>query len=272
MREPLEVRGVRIGEGIPKIIVPIVEETPDAIVQAAQSLSEGAHTFVEWRADYCKEIGDPAAVKALLPRVREALGEKGLLFTFRTKPEGGVQEFSKESYIALCKAVAKSGCADLMDIEFVSGDEVVRELIGVLHEAGVKAVVSSHDFQGTPQWAEMVSRMRYMQDLGADIVKLAVMAHSHADMLELLSATQEMVSRYAQCPVITMSMGVYGVVSRMAGEVFGSAMTFGSVGKSSAPGQIPAKQLAEALQILHDSIGNAALHAADRRTVCNARA
>ena len=37
----------------------------------------------------------------------------------------------------------------------------------------------------------------------------------------------------------------------MAGESFGSAMTFGCIGKASAPGQIEADRLKEILQMLH---------------------
>ena len=40
-----------------------------------------------------------------------------------------------------------------------------------------------------------------------------------------------------------MSMGKLGVISRICGEVFGSAVTFGTAGKASAPGQLPANQL-----------------------------
>ena len=41
--------------------------------------------------------------------------------------------------------------------------------------------------------------------------------------------------------IITMSMTVAGVISRLCDEVFSSAMTFGMVGLVSAPGQIPVK-------------------------------
>ena len=47
-----------------------------------------------------------------------------------------------------------------------------------------------------------------------------------------------MVNNYADRPIITMSMAATGVISRVCGEVFGSALTFGAVGKASAPGQI----------------------------------
>jgi len=86
-----------------------------------------------------------------------------------------------------------------------------------------------------------------------DIPKIAVMPTCVEDVLILLSATNEMYTKYADRPIITMSMGPLGVVSRLSGEIFGSAMTFGAVGKVSAPGQIPVRELATTLDILHKS-------------------
>ena len=57
-------------------------------------------------------------------------------------------------------------------------------------------------------------------------------------------------------PLITMSMGPVGMISRLCGEVFGSALTFGSVGKASAPGQVNANDLAGVLKLIHESMGN----------------
>lgn len=89
-----------------------------------------------------------------------------------------------------------------------------------------------------------------MQDCGADLLKLAVMPQDAADVLTLLSATLEMSEKYAKQPVVTMSMGAKGAVSRLAGEVFGSAMTFGSAGVASAPGQVSVPELKMALEVL----------------------
>ena len=80
------------------------------------------------------------------------------------------------------------------------------------------------------------------------------MPQSEKDVLTLLAATEEMVSNYARQPVVTMAMSGLGVVSRLAGEVFGSTITFGSAKKVSAPGQIPAKELKKVLELLHNSL------------------
>ena len=115
-------------------------------------------------------------------------------------------------------------------------------------------MASSHDFGKTPEYDEIVRRLRKMRELGADIPKIAVMPQSKKDVLALLSATEEMATDYADRPIITMSMKGTGAISRLCGEVFGSALTFGAVGKASAPGQIGTEDLAEALRIIHESL------------------
>jgi len=93
-----------------------------------------------------------------------------------------------------------------------------------------------------------------MQDMGADIAKIAVMPNSTTDVLTLLIATAEMFERYADRPLITISMSPRGVITRLTGELFGSAATFGSVDKTSAPGQIPVTELAALLTKLHSLV------------------
>mgnify|MGYP000529625487 CR=1 FL=1 len=82
-----------------------------------------------------------------------------------------------------------------------------------------------------------------MQELGADIPKIAVMPTCKQDVITLLSATLEMSEKYADRPIITMSMAGTGVISRLTGETFGSALTFGAASKASAPGQIGVNEL-----------------------------
>ena len=191
---------------------------------------------------------------ATLKKLRCALGTLPLLFTFRTKKEGGEKEITMEQYTALNLAVAASGDADLIDVEIFSGDGVVKANIDGIHKAGALVVGSNHDFFATPEKDAIVSRLRKMQEMGADIPKIAVMPKSTADVLTLLAATAEMHETYADRPIITMSMSAKGVISRLSCEAFGSAMTFGAVGQVSAPGQIPVEQLRQVLDILHGAL------------------
>jgi 3-dehydroquinate dehydratase-1 len=77
------------------------------------------------------------------------------------------------------------------------------------------------------------------------------MPASPEDVLTLLGATADYASRPDARPAITMAMGPLGVVSRLAGETFGSALTFGTVGAASAPGQVDAGALRAALEVVH---------------------
>ena len=156
-----------------------------------------------------------------------------------------------EEYTILNKEVANSGDVDLIDIEMFSGDDIVKENIYNIHKAGVLVVGSNHDFIKTPEKDKIISRLGRMQDMGADILKLAAMANNPEDVIKLLDATNEMYSKYANRPLVTISMGPLGVISRLGGEVFGSAMTFGAVGQESAPGQIPLDELVHILGIIH---------------------
>ena len=141
----------------------------------------------------------------------------------------------------------ESGCADLVDIEFFTAGAGLPGLIAQAHAHGTAVVCSSHDFAKTPPQAEMTARLCAMQAAGADLPKLAVMPQNRRDVLALLAATAEMAERHPETPVITMSMGALGAVSRICGEAMGSAMTFASAGKASAPGQIELDVLAPIL-------------------------
>lgn len=250
----LDVRGVKIGEGAPKVIVPIVGKNEYEILERAELISAMNIHIVEWRVDFYEDVFDVEKVLSTAEKMRKALKDIPILFTFRTKKEGGEKEISMEQYTALNKAAAQSGHVDLIDVEVFSGDEIVKENINNIQGAGVLVVASNHDFFKTPEKEELVSRLRKMQDMNADILKIAVMPTNKADVLTLLSATEEMFSKYANRPLITMSMGPMGVVSRLSGEVFGSSMTFGAVGQVSAPGQIPVEDLSNVLEIMHKAL------------------
>ena len=243
--KPVVVRNVAIGEAIPKICVPIVGKTIDEILNQAKHICEIGADVVEWRVDWFEEVNNYESVENAAKQLRDILGETPILFTFRTAKEGGERAIEPDEYVELNEKIAKSGYVDLVDVEAFIGDTYVEKVVKTSHECGVKVIASK---------AELISRMRKMQELGADISKIAVMPQSTEDVLTLLSATEEMRRCYADRPVITMSMAGTGVVSRMCGEVFGSALTFGAAGKVSAPGQIDVEELRTVLGIIHKSL------------------
>lgn len=249
----IQIRNITIGEGRPKICVPVVGQTEEDILRRLPDLflflsmlwSGGLTGFRMF--SILKKSCHTA--KAL----RSALGELPLLFTFRNAKEGGEKEISAEAYRKLNLTLAASGLVDLIDVELFSGDELVKELIREAHSHGVKVIASNHDFHKTPSKEELIHRLRLMQDFDADLPKIAVMPTCRQDVLTLLSATLEMAETYADRPIITMSMSGTGVISRLTGEFFGSALTFGAAAKASAPGQIPVSELETVLSVIHKS-------------------
>ena len=250
----VKIRDVEIGAGIPKICVPIVGVTKKDILEQAKALQTLPVDVVEWRIDWFEGVFDFDALVDALTELRAALGTLPLLMTFRTSKEGGEKAIDAEAYAELNIKAAQTGLVDLVDVEVFTGDEIVSRIIREAHAAGVKVVASNHDFDKTPDKEDIVGRLRKMQAMDADIPKIAVMPRSKRDVLTLLAATEEMATDYADRPIITMSMSGTGVISRLCGEVFGSALTFGAAAKASAPGQMGVEDLSTVLGLLHKSL------------------
>lgn len=254
MKQIVEVRGIQFGEGKPKICVPLIGKNNVELMEEAKALKELKLDIVEWRIDHHQDVEDISKMEEALKELRDELGNTPLLVTFRSKKEGGEREVSVAYYAELNKAMAATGMADMIDVELFTGDEIVKEIVDFAHSKDVKVVMSNHDFFKTPAKEEIVSRLCKMQKMNADLPKIAVMPQTTEDVLTLLSATNEMVTKHADRPIITMSMAGMGVVSRLAGEAFGSALTFGAAKAASAPGQVPVEKLAQVLEIMHESL------------------
>ncbi|WP_213134891.1 type I 3-dehydroquinate dehydratase [Citrobacter sp. FP75] len=247
------VRNLVIGEGAPKIIVSLMGNDIATVKTEALAYRKADFDILEWRVDHFADVSSIDAVLEAARAIRDAMGDKPLLFTFRSAKEGGEQALSVADYIALNRAAVDSGLVDMIDLELFTGDEQVKATVEHAHAKKVFVIMSNHDFHQTPAAEEIIQRLRKMQELGADIPKIALMPQNKTDVLTLLSATLEMQERYADRPIITMSMAKTGVISRLAGEVFGSAATFGAVKKASAPGQISVSDLRTVLTILHQA-------------------
>lgn len=253
-RKTITVRGITIGEGQPKICVSMIGSSLAQLLEEAEYLKTLGADVVEWRVDFFEQVEQIKAVKEALQEIRAVLMKIPLIFTFRSAREGGEKEISPAYYYELNKSIAETGLIDLVDVELFNEENVVKKLIDEAHSEGVYVIVSNHDFQQTPSKEEMISRLCKAQELGGDISKLAVMPTSSTDVLTLLDATNTMKEQFADRPFITMSMAGKGVISRLAGEVFGSALTFGAAQKASAPGQVPVKELRSVLNLLHSNL------------------
>lgn len=246
----VKIRNLVIGEGRPKICVPLMGDK-DSVFRTAEAIRKTHADMVEWRADTDPNPKDQESVLKTAEMLRKILGNVPLLFTFRTKEEGGCADISENDYKELNLKMIRSGLIDLIDIEFFRDEKNLKELIKCAREHSIATVLSSHDFKKTPSVVEIVKRLTDMQKAGGDLVKMAVMPQSDSDVIQLLLATWEMKKSYSDTPVITMSMGGRGALSRISGELFGSAVTFAAYEKVSAPGQLQVEEVYEIMEKLH---------------------
>lgn len=241
MSDVISLGGLRLG-GAPKIAVPLTAGGRDELLARARGAAPLAD-LLEWRAD-CYPVFHPGQALDLLAGLRAEIGDMPLLFTHRSRAEGGEGVLDDGAYEELYTEVIGQGVADALDVELSRGEALCERLVALAHARGKAVVLSSHDFAATPPKEELLARLGRMRALGADLPKIAVMPSAPADVLTLLSVCEEFGR-----PIIAISMGEMGKISRLAAGLFGSAFTFASAGGAeSAPGQMDAAELRRMLQ------------------------
>lgn len=253
----------------PSIIVPLTGGDLAALEEQIHVLTAAGTEFernhpggdplfdiVEWRVDLFEPFtagagSDPSPAVGALTRIADLLPGRPVLATFRTTAEGGSAALSPDDYVGLATALAATGRAAAVDVEY--RHPRAADAIAAVHDHDTAVVASNHDFEATPPAEEIVARLTAMEDSGADVAKIAVMPRAAADVVILLSATEQR-SRVAGVPLITMSMGGLGAVTRLGGGAFGSSATFATVGAASAPGQLPAEAVRDALTLLRAGV------------------
>ncbi|HZQ59783.1 MAG TPA: type I 3-dehydroquinate dehydratase [Casimicrobiaceae bacterium] len=255
---PIVLRGKPISGGtVPLICTPLVGRTPDAVKNEVAAILPKRPDVLEWRVDYFQEIGNVATVIDTAQAIKRVAGDIPVLFTRRSTIEGGEKiAISEARVLEMYAEVCAARCIDLIDYELANAPENVQRVRTVSREYDVAMVASYHNFQGTPPAAELVAKLVEAEQLGADVGKVAVMPKNPDDVLTLLNATLQ-ASRATSLPLITMSMGGYGSVSRMVGVVFGSSLTFAVGQNPSAPGQIAIEELRNVLATVRRAVGGA---------------
>lgn len=248
----IEIKGVALGEGAPKTIISLMGRNADECLRTIEKGKAAGVQCYEWRGDFNDSRHDSSAMVEQVKQIAAALNDYPLLFTFRSESQGGQDTFTVEEYVALNKALIETGCLDLVDIETWIGDKAVIELVEFAHAHDTLALVSYHNFRGTPSKEWMVNLMTHMLDMGADIPKCAVMAHDVTDAFKLMEATEEVRRLHTDGPTLTMAMGKYGSITRIMGEYYGSDITFCALEDSSAPGQVDVRVARDIMNNVHD--------------------
>lgn len=247
----IKIKNIEIGQGIPKVCIPLTGRNREEIVEEIKIVKKCEPDLIEWRADFFEDSDNLEKICEMLVTINDSFKQIPVVFTFRTKEEGGEKSIMPKDYVKLLKEISKRKLADIIDVQVFWYPEKAEALIKELKEMGITVLASNHHFEGTPSAKKISEALCAMENWGADIVKIAVMPQSGKDVCALLEATMER-KEHSQKPMITMSMGKTGMLSRICGEFTGSCITFASGKKASAPGQVKADELKKVLEDIHD--------------------
>ncbi|HEU9029368.1 TPA: type I 3-dehydroquinate dehydratase [Streptococcus pneumoniae] len=224
-----------------KLIVSVMPRS----LEEAQALDATRYLdadIIEWRADYLPK----EAILQVAPAIFEKFAGRELVFTLRTRSEGGEIDLSPEEYIHLIREVAQFYQPDYIDFEYYSYKDVFEEMLDFPN-----LVLSYHNFQETPE--NMMEILSELTILNPKLVKVAVMAHTEQDVLDLMNYTRGFKTLNPEQEYVTISMGKVGKVSRITADVTGSSWSFASLDEVSAPGQISLASMKKIREILDEA-------------------
>ncbi len=226
----------------PAICAAIIGTTVNDFLTVIGSI-EGAD-LVEIRVDGLKDP-DPLKVKKLLKRIgRET--DLPLILTNRVLDEGGAFTGSEDERLLILEENMRF--ADAVDIELSTEKKRRDGLIEAAKNLNIPVIVSYHDFEKTPDEGAMVKTIAEEFRAGATVAKIAVMANSREDVLRLVNVTSEASNLGNIC---TIAMGEAGKLSRIISPLFGSCITYASIGEPTAPGQLSVKDVKRFLEVLN---------------------
>ena len=193
----------------------------------ADSDELNAVDIIELRVDMFGST-EPDHVKDVFKEVR-SLYNKPVLATVRHVREGGEKEIPRR--LDVYRGIIP--LSDLVDVEIQSGElfPQVKRLCSTFKKI---LIGSYHNFEATPDNDYLEEMVRQGIRLGADIVKIAVKAFSKEDLIRFL----DFALRNRDSGLITISMGDYGLPSRIFTPLLGSPIAYGYIKTASAPGQL----------------------------------
>ena len=223
-----------------KLVVSIMPRTLEKAQQLDRSRYDGADV-IEWRADFL----DKNEILTVAPAVFEKFAGREILFTIRTRGEGGQIDLTSEEYLAIIQDIQSIYHPDYIDFEFYSHREVFEQMLEFSN-----LVLSYHNFQETPE--NMMEILSELTSLSPKLVKVSVMSHNEQDVLDLMNYTRGFKTLNPEQDYVTISMGKVGKISRLTADLTGSSWSFASVGEESAPGQIPLENMRRIRELLNE--------------------
>jgi 3-dehydroquinate dehydratase-1 len=223
-----------------------------SMVEIESEIAEGMRQqcdYFEWRRDYFG-IGDIISESQELENIMaicQKIGETGLIYTFRGKVEGGAGNWSDADRLRGIKAAICSNLVDYVDVELVNSDSFHQEIMNALKAGQSGKILSSHNFNQTPEAQEITEIFSKMTEKHADVLKLAVKTETSLELQRLIKASLDFQTDRA---MIVIGMGSAGAVTRIAPEILGGSLSFAAGVKKTAPGQLEIAEISKLRDLL----------------------
>lgn len=166
-----------------------------------------------------------------------------VIATIRSSAEGGEWHGSEKERLALFQKLAS--IVDALDIE-LSSQKILSGAIKAAHKNNALAIVSFHDFAGTPPGGNLADIIKKAKVAGADIIKIATMVHTQEDVRVLTRLLLD----HPDEKLIIIGMGSLGAITRLAFPALGSLITFAAGREVTAPGQMGLHELVSVFRLL----------------------
>ena len=223
-----------------KLVVSVMPKS----LEEAQAIDASRYVdadIIEWRADFLPKD----EILQVAPAIFEKFAGRELLFTLRTRAEGGEIDLSAQEYVQVIKDVTQLYQPEYVDFEYFGNKDVFDQMLDFPN-----LVLSYHNFQETPE--NMMEILSELTSLNPKVVKVSVMAHTEQDVLDLMNFTRGFKTLNPEQEYVTISMGKVGKVSRITSDVTGSSWSFASLDVASAPGQISLSNMKKIREILNE--------------------
>ena len=168
---------------------------------------------------------------------------KPLLLTCRHPKEGGDNNISEPlKRVSIIEPLLSHASA--IDIEISTANEM-KNLITEAKSKNVQVVLSYHNFEITPNLAELNIIATEAKDKGADIIKIATTTNTKQELITLLTLSENGSIENLSF----MGMGKFGMSSRLVAAQSGSVLNYSAIAETSIEGQWQLAAYREALKL-----------------------
>jgi 3-dehydroquinate dehydratase type I len=213
----------------PRICLSIAAGDVEEAIQLINRNEIWEPDMIEIRLDYLHNIKN-------LDKIR-ACTKLPLIATFRLENKASYGRLAGENVETVLEACGAG--FDYADLDLST--PWIYTLIERVEEAGVKLLISHHDFNGTPSRRDFSKILNEELRLKPEVCKIVGTAKTYTDNLAYLN----FLSEAKGVKLVCFGMGSVGRPSRIFSPLLGGAFTYASPckGSESAPGQLSIEDL-----------------------------